>query len=1366
MKTNQLLGKSLGVVNSGCRLLGLVSGMILPAFAVDPVVTKVYGDQRQDNSKLVEIFYDLADPDSATVSVKLEVSADGGVTWTVPVASAKQSVGPAVAPGKGKFILWNAGADWNGQWSDKVRFRVTARDTPSDPEEFVLIQAGSFEMGQTGIAEPVHSVQVSGFFMGRTEVTWLDWRTVRDWSVTHGYTDLSGRGAGKADTHPVQAINWYEMVKWCNAKSEMESLTPCYTVSGLVYRTGQTVPDCNWSASGYRLPSEAEWEKAARGGLSGKLLPWGDTITHSQANYYSASNYSYDVSSTRGYHPTYNDGVLPYTSPVGSFAPNGYGLYDMAGNIWEWCWDWYGSYPSTPQTDPRGATSGAGRVGRGGDFSWYASYCRVADRTRLDPTYSVSYAIGFRLARGAAPTGLLSASPASIALQVEQGKVGTSTMEVWNEGGGEVGFTLVASDPSWISALPSSGIAASTHQSISLSFNATSLSVGQHQGSISVRKSADNSEQVVIPVTLTVVPSSGTGEFVLIPAGSFQMGNALSASGDGMADELPFHTVYVSAFYMAKCLVTKADWDAVRTWGLTHGYADLSVGAGKAANHPVTNINWYDTLKWCNARTEYENATKGTNYTPCYTLSGAVYRTIDNSEVVCNWSANGYRLPTEAEWEKAARGGLSGKRFPWGDTINHSNANYYANSSAYSYDTSGYTTYTIHPTYHNGAMPYTSPVSPAGSFAPNGYGLYDMSGNVEGRCWDWYSSSYYATSPETDPRGATSGSGRVIRGGSWNGYATDCRVAYRYGSLSLTYSNYDVGFRLARGAAPTGLLCASPASIALQVEQGKVATSAMDVWNEGGGQVGFNLVASDPSWISASPSSGTATSTHQSISLSFDATSLSVGRHQGSISVRKTSDNSEQVVIQVTITVVAAPPPSQGLVAYYPFEGNASDASLRGHDGTVNGGVTFTPGVLGQGASFNGSNGVIRVASAADLNFGTGDFSVSLWVNFNDLAPYENGLICKDTFAGDGSNMTGWHINTGTTAGSLRIITRHMVGGVGQGGSITEFGSGNLSTGTWYHLVAARRSGLMTTYINGIAGMPTQEAPAVDVTSDGDLTLGALTPSSRQWFAGSLDEVRIYNRALSAAEILQLCGKEVLFWDDFKDATLGNRWELADWTLGRSQLKDAPSIDQTTGTIVFRHHTYNPDHPGSKFLSQEIATDQPFSRGTGVEFSARIRMTSQPDGLVSGMFPYLDAGGLKDEIDIEVLSKMNPTLGGDRFDANSWNDFNGTFPPAASQREHNTVTVVGLDVEQWHVWTIRWLPNRVEWLVDGRLVNPKPADPAQMVVPDQPMKLRFNLWAPESSWSEAYDPSLVPVSSEVLDSVAKMEIDWVCVSRL
>jgi formylglycine-generating enzyme required for sulfatase activity len=297
----------------------------------------------------------------------------------------------------------------------------------------------------------------------------------------------------------------------------------------------------------------------------------------------------------------------------------------------------------------------------------------------------------------------------------------------------------------------------------------------------------------------------GLEGFALIPAGEFQMGDASNDGWDLV--ELPVHTVTVSAFYMSKCEVTERLWEEVRAWGASQGYADLSAGSmgdgeyyGKGPHHPVHSVPWCDVVKWCNARSEMDRLT------PCYYTDVAqtvVYRTgdidIDNTRV--KWATNGYRLPTEAEWEKASRGGLIGKRFPWGDTISHSQANYYVAScdgttNCLSYDVSP--TLYHHPTFFDEVWPYIYS-SPVGSFEPNGYGLYDMVGNIPEWCWDRFSGSYYASSPASDPRGPATGPARVFRDGHWAVGAEFCRVAHRdCGECH----EVNVGFRLARSAVP------------------------------------------------------------------------------------------------------------------------------------------------------------------------------------------------------------------------------------------------------------------------------------------------------------------------------------------------------------------------------------------------------------------------------------------------------------------------------------------------------------------------------------------------------------------------------------
>ena len=247
-------------------------------------------------------------------------------------------------------------------------------------------------MGRDDDEGPQHSVTVGSFYMKATEVTQKEWREVMG----------SNPSYFKGDDRPVESVSWFDAVKYCNALSKKEGRTPVYRING------ESVT-ANWSADGYRLPTEAEWEYAARGGTTTAIYTGSLTIRglnnapalDAISWYGGNSGYKYPYS--EGYDSSgwsekqYNHNKAG-TRKVGQKRPNPYGLYDMLGNVWEWCWDWYGDYSSGSQIDPGGPSSGVYRVSRGGSWDYYGRLLRSANRGSYSPGNSTDR-LGFRPVR-------------------------------------------------------------------------------------------------------------------------------------------------------------------------------------------------------------------------------------------------------------------------------------------------------------------------------------------------------------------------------------------------------------------------------------------------------------------------------------------------------------------------------------------------------------------------------------------------------------------------------------------------------------------------------------------------------------------------------------------------------------------------------------------------------------------------------------------------------------------------------------------------------------------------------------------------------------------------------------------------------
>lgn len=268
---------------------------------------------------------------------------------------------------------------------------TTPKDTlPNVPAGYVLIPAGLFKMGSPSSEagrfedETQHDVEITrSFFLKETEVTQAEWKALMG--------NNPSRFSSCGGNCPVEKASWYDALAYCNALSKEEGLSTCYDLSkctGTPGTEGYTCPDnldFDLSCTGYRLPTEAEWEYAYRAGTTTAFYNGGISNTEGKdANL-----------ETIGWYDKNSDSS---THPAKGKAPNALGLYDMSGNIYEWTWDQYGDYPSTRQRDPKGASSGSFRVLRGG--SWYdvARVARAAIRYVVSPDYRVRI-VGFRPAR-------------------------------------------------------------------------------------------------------------------------------------------------------------------------------------------------------------------------------------------------------------------------------------------------------------------------------------------------------------------------------------------------------------------------------------------------------------------------------------------------------------------------------------------------------------------------------------------------------------------------------------------------------------------------------------------------------------------------------------------------------------------------------------------------------------------------------------------------------------------------------------------------------------------------------------------------------------------------------------------------------
>jgi formylglycine-generating enzyme required for sulfatase activity len=801
--------RSSGVVAAPALLLTLTAVAFLlalcspPALAAPPEITNVIAAQRL-GTKLVDVTYDLYDPDGDAMTIALYLSPDGGQSFPVECVTVSGDVGEGVTNGTGRHIEWDAGADYPGHVGNDYVVKVTAVDG-TGYGWMIWIPAGNVRMGQVGIAEPVQDFYVEGFWIDRYEVpngkykqfidaggysTQAWWNPVGwAWRVMYEVTmpnvwDVAiyhGGGIPGNETFPVTGVSWWEADAYCR-----------------------------WA--GGRLPTEAEWEKAAKGGcethgdpgqcddLDTPTYPWGEGISEPQANYWGSGD------------PYDNNG---YTTPVGYYdgsnhggyltigSPSPYGLYDVAGNLLEWCSTKYASYPYNPndgREDPPASYNDCCRVVRGGScFDPGTCTLRCAYRNDDYPAFQ-EIGVGFRCARTASRDSGWGVSP-PFRLDTNSAPEVTNVVAAQHPGTMLVDVTYDLYDPhgdAMTIALylsPDGGLTFPI-QCVTVSGDVgegVTNGTGRH---IEWDAGADYPGHVGDDYVVKVTADEGIGHegMIWIPAGNVRMGQV------GIAE--PVHDFFAEGFWIDRYEVPNGKYKQFIDAG---GYSTQAwwnpVGwAWRVANNITLPADWNNSAR-------HGGGIPGNDGFPVNSVSWW------EADAYCRWT--GGRLPTEAEWEKAAKGGCETHgdpyqcddsdtpTYPWGEGISGPQANYWQSGDPY--ENNGWSTPVGYydGSNHSGYQTIDSP-SP--------YGLYDVAGNI----WEWCSTKYasYPYDPNDgreDPPATSTELDRVLRGGASVFNTDELQCANRGHSFHSDGRWYYIGFRCAGtdsseagwGASPT-----------------------------------------------------------------------------------------------------------------------------------------------------------------------------------------------------------------------------------------------------------------------------------------------------------------------------------------------------------------------------------------------------------------------------------------------------------------------------------------------------------------------------------------------------------------------------------